>query len=44
MSYTEWYENKYGDKWTDKHTVLMSVIDGYEEYCNENNIKSIWNG
>ncbi|MED1093816.1 hypothetical protein [Bacillus paramycoides] len=44
MSYTEWYENKYGDKWTDNHAVLMSVIGGYEGYCNENNIKPIWNG
>jgi hypothetical protein len=44
MSFTEWYEKTYNDKWTDNHAPLHSLMIEYEDYCRDNNIEPIWNG
>jgi hypothetical protein len=47
MSFVEWYEDTYGNQWHEDYASLGSSIEWLEEYrkyCDQNNIKPIWNG
>ncbi|MFE8701118.1 hypothetical protein ACFYKX_10985 [Cytobacillus sp. FJAT-54145] len=48
MSFTEWYEKTYQEKWHEDYAWLYrfasEVSKGYETYCKEHNIQPIWNG
>jgi hypothetical protein len=44
MTFTEWFEFVYKEKWTDEHPPLTSYIIEYEECCESNNITPVWNG
>lgn len=44
LSFTEWFEFTYAEKWTDEHAPLISFIVEYEEFCERNGITPIWNG
>jgi hypothetical protein len=46
MSFTEWYEAIYGQKWLEEYALYYGVrlLEDYEYYCKENNLEPIWNG
>lgn len=44
MSFTEWFEFIYKEKWTDEHAPLTSYIVEYEDFCERSGIEPIWNG
>lgn len=48
MSFTDWYESVYKEKWHEDFGFLYSFanekIEEYELYCQNNNIESIYNG
>ena len=44
LTYTEWFEFIYDEKWTDEHNLLASYVVEYEAFCERNNITPIWNG
>lgn len=48
MSFVEWYEENYKDKWHEDYVLLYSTAYAlsveYEEFCKRNDIEPIWNG
>lgn len=48
MSFTEWYQEAYDEKWQKDYAFLSSSvaqwIEEYESYCGANNVEPIWNG
>lgn len=48
MSFVEWYEDTYEDKWLEDNALLggsaVQWIEEYQLYCEYRNIKPIWNG
>jgi hypothetical protein len=48
MSFVEWYESTYQEKWHQDYVLLYSfageMIKAYKEYCKKNHVKPEWNG
>jgi hypothetical protein len=48
MTFSEWYKLTYKDDWHEDYAGLygfaMDMSDEYEEWCENNNQKPIWNG
>lgn len=48
MTFTEWYESKYKEKWHEDYAGLYGFAESmsieYKEWCKENNVKPVWNG